>query len=187
MGNALVIIDMQNYFFRSEKKKVRYNELISSINNLIEIFENSPDSSIYHVISLHKPDKSTWSRNMKRNNSGCLIEGTEEALIVKDLKYNKNHVTIHKTRHSAFMRTDLEQHLLKNGIERIFLCGIYTHGCIALSAIDGWSLDFEVIIAEDCIFSHRLDLSEFVIERLKNMLKIDFMNYNQIINKMQIK
>jgi isochorismate hydrolase len=187
MGNALVIIDMQNYFFRSEKKKVRYNELIGSINNLIEIFEKLPNSLIYHVISQHKPDKSTWSRNMIRNNAGCLLEGSEEALIVKDLKYNKNQITIHKTRHSAFMRTTLEQSLLENGINRIFLCGVYTHGCVALTAIDGWSLDFEVIIAEDCIFSHRLELSEFVIERLKNMLKIDFMNNKQIIEKVQMK
>jgi nicotinamidase-related amidase len=180
MGNGLLIIDMQNYFFRSDKKRIKYNELISSINNLTAIFEKTPNSFIYHIISVHKPDGSTWSRNMKRQNSGCLLEGMEEAQIVPGLKKTESQVIIRKTRHSAFMRTELEKNLIENGIDRIFLCGVYAHGCIALSAIDGWSLDFEVIIAEDCIFSHRSDLTEFVIERLKNMFKIEFLSNRQI-------
>ncbi|MBN2535035.1 MAG: cysteine hydrolase [Spirochaetales bacterium] len=172
---------MQNYFFHTKEKKVKYRQLTGSINTLIELFEKSETSKIYQIISVHKKDKSTWSLNMKRNNSACLLEDSYEAMIVEDIKETGNQIIIHKTRHSAFMRTGLEMKLREHGINRIFLCGVYTHGCIALSAIDGWSLDFEVIIAEDCIFSHRNDLSEFITERLKNMFHIEFLSNRQIL------
>jgi nicotinamidase-related amidase len=183
MGNGLLIIDMQNYFFRSPDKRIQYTEMTGAINQLIQNFDASPDSHVFHVVSEHKADKSTWSQNMKRKGSGCLLKGSEEAQIVKDVKQSVNHTIVRKTRHSAFMRTDLEKRLLGKGIDRIVLCGMYTHGCVALTAVDGWSLDFEVIIAQDCIFSHRRDLSEFIVERLKNMLKIEFLSNQMIIEK----
>jgi nicotinamidase-related amidase len=183
MGNGLLIIDMQNYFFRAPEKRIRYTEMTGAINQLIQNFDASPDSHVFHVVSEHKADKSTWSQNMKRKDSGCLLEGSEEARIVKEMKQSADHTIVRKTRHSAFMRTDLERRLLEKGIDRIVLCGMYTHGCIALTAVDGWSLDFEVIIAQDCIFSHRKDLSEFIVERLKNMLKIEFLSNRMIIEK----
>jgi isochorismate hydrolase len=183
MSNGLLIIDMQNYFFRTPEKKIKYPEMTGAINQLIDYFDASPESHVFHIISEHKADKSTWSRNMKMQDSGCLLEGSEEAMIVQDVNQRSHHTVLRKTRHSAFMRTDLENRLLEKGIERIILCGMYTHGCIALSAIDGWSLDFEVIIAHECIFSHRNDLSEFIVERLTNMLNIEFLSNRKIINR----
>jgi isochorismate hydrolase len=180
MRNGLLIIDMQNYFFNSQEKRVKYLKLTASVNSLIEVFDRSHHGEIFYIISQHKADKSTWSRNMLKNNSGCLLEESDEAMIVKDIKLSKNRTVIPKTRHSAFMRTELEQILAKKKVQRLFLCGVYTHGCIALTAIDGWGLDFEVLIAKECIFSHRRDLSDFIIERLKNMLKIPFLSNQEI-------
>jgi len=186
MKNALLILDMQNYFFRSKEKKANYPELVSSINNLIEFFMNSDDTLICHVISVHKKDRSTWSNNMRKADTGCLLEGSEDILIVSELINARNQLVINKTRHSAFMRTELEKIFIEKGIIRIFLCGVYTHGCIALTAIDGWSLDFEIVIASDCIFSHRPELSEFMEERLKNMFQIEFLSNKQIIERLTI-
>jgi nicotinamidase-related amidase len=184
MASGLLIIDMQNYFFRTPEKRVRYSEITDAVNQLIRNFEASPDLHVFHIISEHKADKSTWSRNMKRKGGACLLEGSDEARIVKDVKQSGSHIILRKTRHSAFMRTDLEKRLLEKGIDRIVLCGVYTHGCIALTAVDGWSLDFEVIVAQDCIFSHRRDLSEFIVERLNNMLKIEFLSNRMILEKL---
>lgn len=178
--DGLLVIDMQNYFFRSSEKRVNFFPLVDSINDLIRIFENSPDSLIIHIATVHKADKSTWSRNMKQYDSGCLIEGTDDAMIVKELRVNGPHHFVNKTRHSAFLRTNLEATLRNAGVERLFICGAYTHGCVALSAVDAWSLDFEVIIARDCIFSHRKDLADFITERLEKMLRIEFLSNEQI-------
>ena len=144
MNSALLILDMQNYFFRTAEKRAIYSNLVASLNELILAFERTKNAGIFNIISLHKADRSTWSRNMLRHDTGCLLEGTEEAEIVRDLITSPKQVVIPKTRHSAFMRTDLEQRLRIDGVDRLVLAGVYTHGCVALSAIDAWSLDFEL-------------------------------------------
>ena len=183
MSTALLILDMQNYFFQTEIKRLKYPQLIASINELIMKFNGQEDGQIYHVISVHKADRSTWSQNMLRHNAGCLLEGTHEAEIVKELTFSSKQIVISKTRHSAFIRTELEHQLRENGVDQLVIAGVYTHGCIALTAIDAWSLDFKVIIASDCIFSHRPDLAEFCVERLQNMFHIEFLSNLQLEQK----
>ena len=65
MKPALVIIDMQHYFFRSEERRVKLSELIKSINELIDI-SNEKNIPIYQVLTVHKSDKSTWNIVMKK-------------------------------------------------------------------------------------------------------------------------
>jgi isochorismate hydrolase len=181
MTTALLILDMQNYFFAAAEKRVSFSQLMASLNQLIQAFDRAEDAKIFNIVSLHKADRSTWSRNMLRHNAGCLLEGTHEAQLVADLMISSKQIVIPKTRHSAFMRTNLEQVLREVGVNRVVLSGVYTHGCVALTAVDAWSLDFEVAIAEDCIFSHRRDLAEFCIERLRNMFGIEFLSNQQLL------
>ena len=72
MKPALVIIDMQHYFFRSEERRVKLSELIKSINELIDI-SNEKNIPIYQVLTVHKSDKSTWNIVMKKYNFGALL------------------------------------------------------------------------------------------------------------------
>lgn len=181
MATALLILDMQNYFFRTAQKRAGYPHLIASLNELVQAFDRAEGAEIYNIVSIHKADRSTWSQNMLRHNTGCLLEGTHDAEVVEDLMVSHKQVTIPKTRHSAFIRTDLERRLRNNGVDRVVLSGVYTHGCVALSAIDAWSLDFEVAIAADCVFSHRRDLAEFCIERLRNMFGMEFLTNEQLM------
>lgn len=182
MAAALLILDMQNYFFRSAQKKRGRARLIASLNELIAACERTEGCRIYNVMSVHKADRSTWSRNMLRSGSGCLLEGTPEAQVVGDLLVSRKQVSIQKTRHSAFVRTGLERRLRDEGVDRVLLSGVYTHGCVALSAIDAWSLDFEVAVAADCVFSHRRDLADFCVERLRHMFQIPFLTNQQLLD-----
>jgi nicotinamidase-related amidase len=181
MATALLILDMQNYFFQTAEKQAGYRRLVSSLNELVQAFDRAEGTEIYNIVSVHKADRSTWSRNMLRHNTGCLLEGTHDAAVVEDLIVSRKQVTIPKTRHSAFVRTDLERRLHDHGMDRIVLSGVYTHGCVAFSAIDAWSLDFEVVVAADCVFSHRRDLAEFCIERLRNMFGMEFLTNEQLM------
>jgi isochorismate hydrolase len=183
LATALLILDMQNYFFQTAQKRAGYPHLIASLNELVQAFDRAEGTEIYSIVSVHKADRSTWSRNMLRHNKGCLLEGTHEAAVVEDLIVSRKQVIIPKTRHSAFIRTDLERRLRESAVERVVLSGVYTHGCVALSAIDAWSLDFEVAIAADCVFSHRLDLAEFCVERLQNMFGIEFLTNGQLMQE----
>ncbi len=179
---ALLVLDMQNYFFNTPQKREAFPGLLQSVNELAAHATNHPAWCTINISSVHKADRSTWSRNMLQHDGGCLIEGTEEAESVAGLELDAACTVFVKTRHSAFVRTELEKTLRDRGIERIVLAGVYTHGCIALTAIDAWSLDFEVIVASDCVTSHRTDIAIFVIERLRNMFNIEFMTNAELCN-----
>lgn len=90
MNPALVIIDMQNWFFRSEDRREKPPELIESINELIEVATNK-NITIFQVITMHKADKSTWNIVMKKHNFSALLEGSDEAELLPDIKFDSSH------------------------------------------------------------------------------------------------
>jgi isochorismate hydrolase len=173
---ALVVVDMQNYFFRTPERRARCDALVQSINSLAS---GCAPGRLFEVISVHAADRSTWSRNMLRR-GGCLLEGSEEAAAVSGLRL-PGALTVRKTRHSAFLRTDLEQRLRAAGVERIVLAGVHTHGCVALTAADAWSLDFEVAVAAEAVSSHRPELAAFCVERLRSMFEIPFLSNAELL------
>lgn len=63
---------MQNYFFRSEERKVKLAEIISCINEIIDIARRR-NIPIYQVLTMHKSDKSTWNIVMNKHNFAALL------------------------------------------------------------------------------------------------------------------
>lgn len=163
MRPALVIIDMQHYFFRSEERRVKLPELISSINELIDIaYENK--IPVYQVLTIHKSDKSTWNIVMKKHNFVALLENSKEAELLPEIKFDDSQEVIVKTRQSTFIRTDFEEKLKEKNIDTLILCGVFTHGCVGRTAIDAYERDFNVIVSRDGSFSHVKNQEEAMFE-----------------------
>jgi len=160
---ALVVIDMQHYFFRSEERKVKLPELIQSINELIDIAKDK-NIPIYQVLTIHKDDKSTWNIVMKKHNFAALLEGSKEAELLPEIQFDNSQEVIIKTRQSTFIRTNFEEKLKKNNIDTLILCGVFTHGCVGRTAIDAYERDFNVIVAKDGSFSHLKNQEEAIFE-----------------------
>ena len=104
--SCLIIVDMQNFFFRQEERRRNLNEVINNINKLISFFDKCA-LPVFHVVSCYKMDGSDWDLKMKAAGNPELIEGTQEAAILPDIAVLKNHKTIIKTRYSSFFKTDL--------------------------------------------------------------------------------
>jgi len=167
MRPALVIIDMQHWFFRSEERRIKLPELISSINELID-FANEKNIPIYQVLTIHKEDKSTWNNVMKKHNFAALLEGSKEAELLPEIKFDSTQEVIIKTRQSTFIRTNFEDKLEERNIDTIILCGVFTHGCVGRTAIDAYERDFNVILARDSSFSHLKNQEEVMFEVIQN-------------------
>ncbi len=163
MKSALVVIDMQHYFFRSEERRVKLPELITSINELIDIAyeKNIP---IYQILTMHKSDKSTWNIVMRKYNFGALLEGSHEAELLPEIKFDESQEILIKTRQSAFIRTNFEEKLRKKNIDTLILCGVFTHGCVGRTAVDAYERDFNVIVAKSASFSHVKNQEEAMFE-----------------------
>ncbi|MBS5952111.1 MAG: cysteine hydrolase [Clostridium sp.] len=163
MNPALVIIDMQNWFFRSEERREKLSELIESINELIEV-ATSRNITIFQVLTIHKVDKSTWNIVMKKHNFSALLEGSDEAKLLPDIKFDSSQEIIVKTRQSTFIRTNFEEKLKEKNIDTLILGGVFTHGCVGRTAIDAYERDFNVILAKDASFSHMLNQEKSMLE-----------------------
>lgn len=163
MRPALVVIDMQHYFFRSEERKVKLPEITQSINELIDITKDK-NIPIYQVITIHKSDKSTWNIVMKQHNFAALLEGSKEAELLPEIRFDNSQEIITKTRQSTFIRTNFEEKLKENNIDTLILCGVFTHGCVGRTAIDAYERDFNVIVAKDGSFSHLKNQEEVMFE-----------------------
>lgn len=167
MRPALVIIDMQHYFFRSEERRVKLKELILAINKLIDCAKDK-NIPIYQVLTVHKDDKSTWNIVMKKYNFSALIEGSNEAELLPEIKFDKSQAVIIKTRQSAFIRTNFEDELRENNIDTLIFSGVFTHGCVGRTAVDAYERDFNVIVAKDASFSHIKNQQEVMFEVIQH-------------------
>lgn len=163
MRPALVIIDMQHWFFRSEERRVKLQELITSINKLIDV-ANEKNIPIYQVLTIHKSDRSTWNIVMKKHDFSALLEGSKEAELLPQIKFGDSQEVVIKTRQSAFINTNFEEKLSGRNIDTLILCGVFTHGCVGRTAIDAYERDFNVIVARDATFSHVKNQEKAMLE-----------------------
>ena len=157
---------MQNWFFRSEDRREKLSELIESINQLIEV-ATTKNITIFQVLTIHKADKSTWNIVMKKHNFSALIEGSEEAKLLPEIKFDSSQEIIVKTRQSTFIRTNFEEKLKEKNIDTLILSGVFTHGCVGRTAVDAYERDFNIILAKDASFSHMKNQEKSMLEVIK--------------------
>jgi len=163
MKPALVVIDMQHYFFRTEERREKLPQLIKSINDLI-YYSKEKSIPIYQVVTIHKADRSTWNLVMKKHNFAALIEGSKEAELLPEIEFDKDQILFTKTRQSTFIKTNFEEDLRQRGVDTLILTGVFTHGCVGRTAIDGYQRDFNIILARDACFSHMTKHEEVMFE-----------------------
>lgn len=182
MPHALLVIDMQNYFFRGGRGKKQLDRLTENINALIRTFDRY-GCPVYRILTVHKADQSTWDLGMLKSGKNVLIAGTQEAQELAGLSVSAAHPVITKTRLSAFIRTELEARLKEQAVDTVTVCGVYTHGCVGRSAIDARELDFHVVIARQCVFSHRKRLARMMLNQLRRAFDMELLGNAQIIDR----
>jgi nicotinamidase-related amidase len=152
MTEALVVIDLQRWFFRTEERARKLPELLDQVNSLSDAAA-AAGRPIILVRTVHTRDRSSWSLSMRRDDSAVLIEGTPDVEDVDGLRLPAAMDCVVKTRHSTFIRTDFEATLRGAGITSLLLCGAFIDGCVGLTAIDASERDFQVRIAGDAAIS----------------------------------
>ena len=164
--SALLIVDMQEFFFRQPERRRNLEIVTSNINRLIDYFETK-SQPIVHVITCFKADGSDWDLKMKAAGEAEMIEGTPEAAILPQIKVTANHKTVVKTRYSGFFKTNLAGLLHEEKVERVVVAGAYTHYCVNATVFDAWCHDFVPGIVTDGVLSHLEEESEVMIERMR--------------------
>lgn len=182
MKTALVIIDMQKAYFHNEALESKRRELIGACNELIEQakLQNIP---VFHAITKHKKDRTTWTLNMLDDGEGYLFEGDADSQIVEGLQTNEV-IEIVKTRDSAFFGTTLFDELSRRGVQEIILAGVSTHTCVFQTAADAYANNLRVVLAGQAIASHDPKRHQSALELLKQEYRQQTYDQNLILKTM---
>lgn len=163
---ALIIVDMQAYYFRDEERRQNLDSACAAINRLSAAFDVRA-LPVYHVISSYKADRSDWDLKMLESGVPEFIEGTPEVAILPQIEVRPEHHVLTKTRYSAFFKTDLAQQLQAARIDRAAVAGAYTHHCVNATIIDAYCYNFVPCLVRDAVLSHRPEESAVMVERMR--------------------
>ncbi|WP_434058089.1 cysteine hydrolase family protein [Enterobacter ludwigii] len=93
----------------------------------------------------------------QQNGTPLFAENSVFAQFHKDLQPIAQDTIITKETPSAFVGTDLDARLKKQGIKKVIVAGLMTHMCISSTARDAVPLGYSVIIPEDATATRDLD------------------------------
>lgn len=164
--SGLVIVDMQEFFFRKPERRRGLEIVTANINRLIRHFEAN-GRPIFHIVTSYRADGSDWDLKMRAAGKAELIAGTAETAILPRILVSAKHTILTKTRYSAFFKTDLAEHLRKHQIHRVVVVGAYTHYCVNATVFDAYCHDFVPCIVTDATISHLGPEAELMIVRMR--------------------
>jgi nicotinamidase/pyrazinamidase len=167
MKYALIVVDMIKDNVGMHLSANRSNEFTKIIPNLQRLLKECRTRRIPVVFandSFMEGDL-LFSGRMKPH----AIRGTQGVKVIEELGPEPGDTVLEKRRMSAFFKTDIDMTLRLWKVDTIIVTGISTPGCVYLTAMDGFSYDFKVIILEDCCAAHKPEIHETFMSALKMM------------------
>jgi nicotinamidase-related amidase len=166
MKLILIVIDIQQDFFRDGPLAERRAQLSLKINDLVDSarVKNIP---IVWVRQEYEPDLSDAPLHNRRNNKSVTIKGTDGCKILAELHHADKDYEIIKKRFSAFFMTNLDKILKQLDVDTIIITGVNTMTCVRVSAIDAYQRDYNVILALECVDAYDKEQHENSIKYLQ--------------------
>jgi len=166
--NCLVIIDLLNGYLAHWDSE-RRTTLIAATNRVVHMFRRRGRPIIW-IRQEFRADLSDAFLEMRDREISVCIEGTAGAEIDPGLDWRPDDLTLVKKRYSAFFGTDLDEVLKRLGIEEVVICGINTHACVRMTAIDCYQRDLRVILVADCVDSYDMRHAEVSLAYMKDKI-----------------
>jgi bifunctional isochorismate lyase / aryl carrier protein len=147
--SALLVIDLQRYFFEPESASFLSGaaKILPYVRALIGAFRGCSRPVIFtrHV---HRRDEKPGQ--MQRW-WGAKLPWEDDPLseLVGAILPQKGETVIQKSRYSAFEKTRLAALLRKLRLNTVVLCGVMTNLCVETTARDAFLKDFQPVIASD--------------------------------------
>jgi nicotinamidase-related amidase len=167
MRPAIIVVDMIKDNVGMHLSRGKSSEFAKIIPNLQRLLDHCRQRKIPVVFandSFMEKDM-LFSGRMKPH----AIRGTSGVEVIEELGPEHGDTILEKRRMSAFFKTDLDMTLRLWKIDTIVVVGIATPVCVYMTAMDGFSYDFRVIIIEDCCAAHQPEVHEAFLSALKKL------------------
>jgi len=158
---ALIITDMQNYFFSVDSHAFipSADAIIENVNRLIQTFK----TLILPIILTKHIDKCSqnnqmelwWRNNIKRN--------SDESNLIKEMTQSDCYI-LEKSQYDSFWETELDDILKSYNIKNVIIGGVMTHLCVETtlrsSFVKGYSTS--LAISATATYNRRFHLNTVI-------------------------
>ncbi len=157
---ALVVMDIQNAYLPMMDDEGKERALIY-VNYAITKFRERglPIIVVYHTDPARGPEP-----------------GTEAFEFPEEIKITDDDIKVVKNFPSAFVKTELEEILRREGCDTVFLVGLSAVGCVLRTYFDAERLEFRTFMVEGALLSHDTDLTHSV-EEITGAVRIGNLEY----------
>lgn len=168
---ALVVIDMENAFI-DEKSPLCIKQAAATVPACGRVICRAREREIpvFFVNRVYRKNGSdvefsryeSWAgagRYLAPDSKGPLSIEVPEEFLPTPADYS-----IIKPRFSAFFQTELDLILRRLGVKTVFLMGTTTPNCIRTTCYDGLSLDYNIVVIEDCCSSNTEEIQRVNME-----------------------
>ena len=156
---ALIVVDVQNDFCHPEggvsKRGINLSQIEKAAVNLIYFTDHcrKADLPIIFVRTVHSDwtDSPSWLGRlggMTKETPVCRMNSWGAEFY--KIEPRENDFIVVKHRYSGFVGTDLDLVLRSKGIETLLISGVATNVCVETTARDGFNLNYNVLLVEDC-------------------------------------
>jgi nicotinamidase-related amidase len=150
---ALLVIDVQQGLFRKSTKLHRADELLATINELVER-AHATGALVFYI--QHASEK-------------VLPWGSEDWQLHPALHPTGADHIIHKLKGNAFEGTELDAELSSLGVGAVVVTGLVTHGCVQHTCIGAHDLGYKVVLVADGHSSYSKEASKLIEEWNKKL------------------
>ena len=138
-------------------------DICPNIDSLTEFARGRSIPVIFSMDSFLKGDFIFRGKMKERS-----IRGTQDAEVTDLLIQAPTDIYSPKRRFSAFYKTDMDQILRLYGVDTVAICGISTHWCVLITALDALANDFQAYIIEDCCAAFTREMHETTLNLSRN-------------------
>jgi isochorismate hydrolase len=154
---VVLLIDLQEYF----------RGIISPIlDNIVRLISVTREKNIPLVFTQHGHDPRSDHGMLGQWWTDLIIEGSDDARLIPELKVRKEDHIILKNTYSAFHETGLEEKLRSLKVTDLVIGGVMTNLCCETTARDAFIRNFRVFFLADGTSTIN---EEFQLATLKNL------------------
>lgn len=185
-GDALLIVDVQNDFLPGGSMPAANGDAIVPVMNRYTALFQSADLPIFATRCWHPADHRSFHAQGGPWPAHC-IEWSEGAEFARQLKLpGIDEVVViskgtdaNKHASSGFDGTDLEEHLRKQEVRRLFVGGLTTERAVYDTVKDALDRGFAVLLLEDASCPLNADEAQRALAEMRH-LGVDFVQYDRI-------
>jgi ureidoacrylate peracid hydrolase len=156
---ALIVVDVQNDFCHPDgafgKKGFDLSHVERSVVDLLPFIDRCRKFGmpVIFVRTFHSDwtDSSSWLWRLGGlNKQTPVCRSNSWGADFYKVKPQDNEFIVTKHRFSGFSATDLDLVLRSRGVETLLFTGVTTNVCVETTARDGFNLNYNVVLVEDC-------------------------------------